>query len=82
VGNLLAIPIIGWILGPVVAICVAIPFYVLWQWFDMKQFFTFLPAAYLNIGFWQTVGLFLTFALLRMVLLPSFSCACDSEKRK
>jgi hypothetical protein len=81
-GQLLAIPVIGWLLGPIVAVCVALPFYALWQWFGIKQFFAFLPPAFLNIGFWETVGLFLTISLLKIVLLPSFSCSCESDKKK
>ena len=79
-GALLALPIIGWFLGPLISMAVAIPFYVLWHWCAINTYFDFLPAKFVNIGFWDTVWLFLTISLLKMVCLPSMSCSCKDEE--
>ena len=72
-GSLLAFPILGWLIAPLISACAALPFYVLWHWFNVKKFFTFLPDVYLNAGFWEMVGLFLVLSMLKSLLLPSLT---------
>jgi hypothetical protein len=68
-----SIPVVGWILAPIFSACLAIPFFVLWNWFEIRKFFYFLPDVYLNIGFLQCVGLFIIISILKVILLPSFN---------
>ena len=79
-GPIMAIPFIGWFLGPLFAVLGCIPFYVLWHWFGVKQFFAFLPPIYTEIGFWNMVGLALIVSMLKGLLLPTFSCTNKTKK--
>lgn len=65
------IPVIGWILGPAISACAAIPFYVLWHGFNIKKFFYFLPDIYINAGFWDMVGLFIVGSFIKSIFFPS-----------
>lgn len=49
-----AIPFFGWFLSAVFAISLAVPFWLIWTVFGIGQTFAYwLPAVYLNPGFWQ-----------------------------
>jgi hypothetical protein len=78
-GALSAIPVIGWIISLCLSICLSIPFYFLWHTCGIKQFFYFLPDMYVNIGFWQCVGLFITISILKLMLYPSFSATVTNK---
>lgn len=80
-GAILGIPFFGWIVSPIVSACLAFPFYILWHWCDIKEFFPFLPANYQNIGFWQLVGLFLVVSMAKSIALPkvSVSNSCKGD---
>ncbi len=68
-GRIISIPLVGWIIGPVLATFWAIPFYVLWHGFRIREMFPMLPEYLLNIGFWNMVGLFLTVSVLKCLLI-------------
>ncbi len=80
-GRLIAIPILGWFLAPLLAACMAIPFYVLWHGFGMADFFPFLPPSIHDIGFWSTVGLFLTISIMKTVCLPHMAVTQKVKSR-
>lgn len=48
----------------------SIPVYFLWNALAPVYFY-WLPQVYLNIPFWQTVGLLVLIAILRVIILPS-----------
>ena len=64
-----AIPFVGWAVGLFFTISLAVPFWICWNALAEK-FFYFLPTVYHSIGFWETVGLFIVFAILKHVLVP------------
>lgn len=70
-----AIPVIGWIFAPIISACLAIPFFVLWYYCEIRKFFFFLPDVYLNISFMQCVGLFIIISIFKMLLFPRFYAA-------
>ncbi|OHD14372.1 MAG: hypothetical protein A2Z98_12475 [Spirochaetes bacterium GWB1_27_13] len=54
------IPLIGWLLDFIFKVSLAVPFWFCWKVCRLGQkFFGFLPTQYQNIGFWETVGLFI-----------------------
>ena len=67
--TLMALPIIGWILGFIFSICISIPFYFLWNWLAPVYFY-FLPKIYLDLPFFHCVGIFMLFPLLKTLLSP------------
>lgn len=65
-----AIPIIGWIISFLLSVSLAIPFYFIWNSLAPTYFY-FLPQVYLNIPFWDTVGLFMIIPILKHMLVPT-----------
>jgi hypothetical protein len=77
-----AIPIVGWFLGLMFAVFSAVPFWFLWTYCGLGQrYFYFLPAVYIDMGFWNIVGLFLVISILRSRLMPDFSTTVNSAKK-
>jgi hypothetical protein len=76
---LMRIPVIGWLLGFLVAFFLSIPFYFIWNALA-PTYFGWLPAVWLNIPFWHMVGLFMIFSVLRFTLLPSVTASATVEK--
>ena len=66
-----AIPVVGWLVGLFFHTMLAIPFYFVWNWLAPTYFY-WLPSVYLQIGFWNIVGLFIIMSILKTVLLPTF----------
>lgn len=66
-----SIPIVGWLVGLFFHTCLAIPFWLLWGYVG-PRFFYWLPPAYLDVGFWETVALFVVVSILKFVFLPRF----------
>lgn len=72
-GNLAAItalPVIGWVISAVMAVLLAIPLHFLWSWLG-PVYFAFIPALYLNMGFWDTAGMLVLIGFIKIIALPS-----------
>lgn len=68
------IPVFGWIASFVVNVSLAVPFWLAWTVGETgRTFFPFLPAQYQSPGFWECVGLFLCFSILKLVLTPKLA---------
>ena len=61
------LPIIGWVLGFLIAVFMAIPFYFLWN-FIAPIYLTFLPQIWLSLPFWNCVWLFLLISIIKSIL--------------
>jgi hypothetical protein len=48
----------------------AVPFFFIWNNLAPTYFY-FLPVIYLNIPFWDTVGLFMIIPILKHMLVPT-----------
>jgi hypothetical protein len=71
------LPFLGWIFSTIAAMSMAVPFWLCWTVGGIGQTFfqTVLPAVFLAIGFWQTVGLFIVINILGALvqyLTPKF----------
>jgi hypothetical protein len=77
-----AFPLFGFVLH-FLSIFISVPFYILWHYLEMRTFFYFLPERYLNIGFIDTVLLFLTISLIKVIIFPvSFSTKIETKVKK
>ena len=72
-------PVIGWVIGPVLSALVAIPFYFLWHVCNVKKFFFFLPDVYMNVGFFELVGLFIVLSIAKSLCLPRLEVNVDNK---
>jgi hypothetical protein len=78
-----AIPFVGWIIGVLVAISMAIPFWLCWSvWGIGEKYFYFLPEVYRYIGFWNCVGLSIVISILKSTFYPSFSNNVSTNGKK
>lgn len=75
-----AIPVVGWLIGFIIHVSLAIPFYFCWNWLAPK-FFYWVPPVYQTLGFWEIVGLFVVLAILKLILVPKFSHPSYSNKK-
>jgi len=75
-----AIPILGWLLSFLFSVSLSIPFYFLWNGLAPTYFY-WLPAAYLDVPFWNCVGLFMLMPMVKMLVYPS-SCSSSSAEVK
>jgi len=76
--NIYAIPIVGWLVGVFFHICLAIPFWILWD--NMAPtYFYWLPKVYHQIDFWDCVGLFIIISILKSVLFPRLVSSSSSS---
>lgn len=65
-------PIVGWIIGWIFAVSLAVPFW--WFWNGLAPvYFYWLPEVYQNIPFWNAVGLFIVITIVKFVLTPKFT---------
>lgn len=72
------IPVIGPIIGFIVMMFLAIPFYFLWN--DMAPtYFYWLPSVYLYIPFWDCVWLMCLIVILKLILLPRFGTSVETK---
>ncbi len=75
------IPIIGWLLSLALNASMAVPFWVIWTWSGLgARYFYWLPAVYLDIPFWHTVGLFIVIGILKSVLIPALATVKQENK--
>ena len=73
-GSLNAIPILGWIISILCAMSLAVPFWICWTVCAIgATLFPFLPAAWVALGFWQTVGLFTCLSIAKLMVFPRFA---------
>jgi hypothetical protein len=63
------LPIIGWLIGFVLALSLSVPLYFLWNSMASTYFY-WLPEVYLHIPFWDTVWLVMLLWILRCLFLP------------
>jgi len=73
-----AIPVIGWLISFILSVSLAIPFYFIWNHLASTYFY-FLPEVYLNLPFWDTVGLFMIIPILKFMLVPKFGGSSSSS---
>ena len=64
------IPVLGWLISAFLAVMIAIPLHFLWGWLG-PVYFSFVPAVYLNMGFWDMAGLLVLIGFLKLVVYPS-----------
>lgn len=66
--------IVGFATTIAFSIILALIFWVVWIKFGIGlKYFAFLPTTYLQIGFWDTIGVFLILDVLKTVALPGLS---------
>ncbi len=68
--KLTILPIIGWIISALMAIFIAMPLSFLWSWLG-PIYFSFIPAVYLNIGFWDMAGMLVLIGFIKLIIFPS-----------
>ena len=72
--NLNALTLIGWLLSGVIAISLAVPFWLCWTVFGIgAKYIYWLPAVYQAIPFWDCVGLFIAISIIKATLTPRFA---------
>lgn len=64
------IPLLGWIISAFMAVLIAIPFHFLWGWLG-PIYFSFVPAIYLNMSFWDTAGMLILIGFFKLIVFPS-----------
>lgn len=80
------IPILGWLISAVFAVLIAIPLHFLWGWLG-PTYFSFVPAIYLNMDFWDMAGLLVLIGFIKLIVYPSafnrtFTNSSNQEKTK
>lgn len=74
------IPFVGWFLGLFFHISLAIPFWLCWNALAPK-FFYWLPPVYHEIGFWETVGIFIILSILKLIFYPRIANSTNVENK-
>lgn len=74
-----AIPVFGWLISAVVSISLSVPFYFLWNGLAPTYFY-WLPKVYLNLPFWNCVGLFMLVSILKTLFPTLVSSSSSSDK--
>ena len=64
------IPILGWIISAFFAVLIAMPLHYLWSWLG-PIYFSFVPALYLNMGFWDMAGMLVLVGFVKLLVYPS-----------
>lgn len=59
-------------------VILTIPIYFLWNWLVPKYFY-FLPAVWLNLPFWETMGLVFLFSFIGKII---FKASVETKKNK
>lgn len=77
------IPVLGWILGLIVAASLAVPFWICWTVANIGETFApWLPPVYQSPGFWQCVGVFICASIIKTVFIPSFVSVSQTNEKK
>lgn len=79
--NIYSIPVFGWLIGAILHISLAVPFYFIWNALAPTYFY-FVPTVYQQIDFWDCVGLFIVISILKTVLVPRLSASSSSSESK
>lgn len=74
------IPFLGWMLDIALKASMAVPFWILWRWCGISEFFDFLPSRFSEIGFLDTIGLFVVLGILKSFSPFSVSSSSSSAK--
>lgn len=64
------LPVIGWLISAILAVLIAIPLHFLWSWLG-PVYFTFVPAVYLNMGFWDMAGMLVLVGFIKLIVFPA-----------
>ena len=79
--TLSGIPFVGWILDIIVKACLALPFWMIWSYWGLgEKYFAFLPKIYLNLDFWDCLGLFIAVPILYAIFIPKFVSVSQSNE--
>jgi hypothetical protein len=74
------IPVLGWIVSAILAVFITIPLHFLWTWLA-PVYFSFVPAVYLNMDFWDMAGLLVLIGFIKLIIYPSaFNRSMVAEK--
>lgn len=77
------LPGIGWLIDLLLKMSLAVPFWIIWTSFDIgEKYFSFLPNVYLHPGFWDCVGIFIVFPIIKAIFVPhlvSVSQSCNKD---
>lgn len=79
--RLAIVPIIGWFISALMAILIAIPLHWLWGWLG-PIYFSFVPAVYLNMDFWDMAGLLILIGFLKLIVYPSILNRAPTTKKE
>lgn len=74
------LPVVGWIIGIILAIGLAVPFYFAWNALAPIYFAAWVPAIFLQLPFWHIVGLFVIISILKAMLVPNWGSNTTVEK--
>lgn len=77
-----SIPILGWVLDFVFKTSLAFVFWLVWTSYGNGEYFfgDYLPAQFINIGFWRCVGLFISVGIINSMLPKIVSISNTSGK--
>lgn len=64
------IPVFGWLVSAILAVLLAIPLHFLWHWLG-PVYFAFVPALYLNMGFWDMAGMLVLVGFIKLIVFPA-----------
>jgi len=74
------IPVVGWFLSFFFSVCLAIPFFFLWNGLAPTYFY-FVPEVYKHIPFWDCVWLAMLISILKAVLVPKFIATSSNSSK-
>lgn len=66
------LPVVGWLIGFVLAFGMAVPFYYCWNALAPIYFAAWVPPIFLQLPFWHIVGLFVIISILKAMLVPNW----------
>lgn len=64
------LPVIGWAVGILLCLLMAIPLYFAWNWM-VPTYFYFLPEVWHVIPFWDMVWLIALVTMVKWIVIPS-----------
>jgi hypothetical protein len=77
-----AIPILGWALSLLFTASTAVPFWIIWTVCGIgEKFFYFVPDVYKQIGFWESVGLFMVVGIIKQVFVPKVASVVNTNNK-
>lgn len=73
------IPILGWFIGFLLNLFLAIPLYYLWEYVTPK-YMPFIPDLYQSIPFWDIVWIIMLVSIIKHVFLGGIFSTSSSSK--